>query len=400
MLFSAKDKQIDEIITVLNNIGSGEPGRRTHILSSGKITELAEAINKAVSALEEKINLLEKEKQQALTILNNMVEGVVVVDNDSRIKSLNPSAKRIFNVPSAEVVGRLLLEAFRNNGLSEIAADVLKNGKVVLKELNVVWPEQRVFQVNASPIFEKNIASGCLLVIHDVTEMRKLETMRRDFVANVSHELKTPLTSIKGFVETLLEGAIDDKENNLNFLKIIQNHAQRLDNLVNDLLDLSYVESKEASINKENINLKEISEEMLLSFKSKAKKKNIEVKNELPSDVLVVGDKGKIGQVFTNLIDNAVKFNKENGFVRIYCEEMKDKLKVIVEDSGVGIPRKDLLRIFERFYRVDKARSRELGGTGLGLSIVKHIIELHGGEAGVESVEGSGSKFWFTLLRG
>jgi len=221
--------------------------------------------------------------------------------------------------------------------------------------------------------------------------------MRSDFVANVSHELKTPLTSIKGFVETLLEGALDDKENNRNFLKIIYDHTERLNNLVEDLLSLSHLESKEIILNKKSFNLRQQLEEAISTFKAQLKKNGIEVKNELPISISVTADQDRMEQVFTNLIDNAIKFNKEKGAIRIYIQEVNGKIKVFVEDKGIGIPEKDIPRIFERFYRVDKARSRELGGTGLGLSIVKHIVELHGGNVGVESAEGLGSKFWFTI---
>jgi two-component system, OmpR family, phosphate regulon sensor histidine kinase PhoR len=213
----------------------------------------------------------------------------------------------------------------------------------------------------------------------------------------VSHELKTPLTSIKGFVETLLEGALEDKENSRHFLKIIQDHADRLNNLINDLLELSHIESKEVKLKTSEFNLKELVEEVLLSLKSQRNKKSVEIKNELPVGLSVRADKDKLEQVLTNLIDNAIKFNKEKGNIKIYSKDVNDMVKVFVEDSGAGIPEKDLMRVFERFYRVDKARSRELGGTGLGLSIVKHIVELHGGSTGVESTEGLGSKFWFTL---
>jgi two-component system phosphate regulon sensor histidine kinase PhoR len=254
-----------------------------------------------------------------------------------------------------------------------------------------------VFQANVSPIFEQNKVTGSVTIIHDITEIRRLETMRRDFVANVSHELKTPLTSIKGFVETLLEGAIEDKENSIDFLKIIKNHTDRLNALINDLLDLSHIESKEVTLNNDKFSLSGMAFEVAAGFKSQAKKKGLKIISELPEGLEVLADKGKIEQVFANLISNAIKYNKENGSVRIYSEQMQDRVKIVIEDSGSGIPAKDIPRIFERFYRVDKARSRELGGTGLGLSIVKHIVELHSGTVGVESTEGLGSKFFFTL---
>jgi two-component system phosphate regulon sensor histidine kinase PhoR len=218
-------------------------------------------------------------------------------------------------------------------------------------------------------------------------------------VANVSHELKTPLTSIKGFVETLLEGALDDRQNSLHFLKIIQSHTERLNNLINDLLNLSYLESDKTTLAKEEFNLKELLQEIMPGFKTQLKKKNIEFKDELPEKILVKANREKIEQVFINLLDNAIKFNKEKGSIRIFGEDSGNNLKIVVQDSGIGIPAKDLPRIFERFYRVDKARSRQLGGTGLGLSIVKHIIELHSGKVGVESTEGLGSQFYFYLPR-
>jgi two-component system phosphate regulon sensor histidine kinase PhoR len=202
-----------------------------------------------------------------------------------------------------------------------------------------------------------------------------------------------------GFVETLLEGALEDKEHNRQFLTIIQDHARRLNSLVNDLLDLSSLESKATIMEKTEFDLKELFDGVLSGFTTQIKKKSLCVENVLPAGLSVRADKARMEQVLTNLIDNAVKFNKNKGAVKVYCREEDGGIKITVEDSGIGIPKKDLSRIFERFYRGDKARSRELGGTGLGLSIVKHIIELHGGRAGVESSEGLGSQFWFILPR-
>ena len=346
--------------------------------------------------LSKKAALLEKNNNSIQGIFGNMVEGVIAVDKDTRIISINRSFEKIFGVSKEGAEGRFFLEVIRNNDIAEVINSVLQSGKFISRQLNLIWPIQKVFQANGSPFFEKSQISGCLLVIHDITELRRLETMRKDFIANVSHELKTPLTSIKGFVETLLEGALEDKENSRHFLKIIQEHAERLDNLLNDLLDLSHLESKEITLEKKEVNLKDLVDDVLASFKVQLKKKAIAARNEL-AQLLVKVDKDKIGQVLTNLIDNAIKFNSEKGSIKIYNQDSDDKVKIVVEDSGIGIPAKDIPRIFERFYRVDKARSRELGGTGLGLSIVKHIVELHGGSVGVESTEGLGSKLWFSL---
>lgn len=354
-------------------------------------------LTRSLSEASEKISGLERQNSQIQAIIEGMVEGVIAVAKDTRILSINPRVEKIFGIAKKDAEGRILLEAIRNNDIAEIIDRVLKDGKLVSSELTLVWPIQGTFQVNASPIFEKNKITGCLLVIHDITEIRKLEKIRSDFVANASHELKTPLTSIRGFVETLLEGALDDRENSRNFLEIIQNHTERLNNLINDLLDLSYMESREATVKPQAFMLKELLEEIILGFRSQFKKKAITIKEELPAGLSVNADRDKIGQVFTNLIDNAVKFNRQDGLIRITCEDLGSKVKIVIEDSGAGIPPKDIPRIFERFYRADKARSSELGGTGLGLAIVKHIIELHGGETGVESIEGAGSKFWFTI---
>ncbi len=390
-------KSINRIIQVSRKFSEGDFSRRIMHGSKDEIDELAATLNKMAQDIEDKIKEIRKQNQELSAVLNSMIEGVIVVDKAGYVVSINPTVEKIFGVIKGKVEGKYFLEAIRNNDISEVINDVLRKGESASGEINLVWPVRKIFQINATPIFDNEKVGGCLAVIHDITEIRMLETIRSDFVANVSHELKTPLTSIKGFVETLLESALDDKENNRNFLRIIQDHAERLNNLVNDLLSLSHLESKDITLNKQDFDLRRKAEEVILGFSSQLKKKGIEVKNELPAELSVKADKERVGQVLTNLLDNAIKFNKERGSVRLYSQKSDGKLKVVVEDSGIGIPEKDIPRIFERFYRVDKARSRELGGTGLGLSIVKHIVELHGGSVGVESTEGFGSKFWFTL---
>ena len=359
--------------------------------------EIQRKIDSAVAGLNLRIQGLEKQSSQLRAILNSMTEGVIAVDRHANIISVNPAIEQIFGVSKSESEGRLLLEVIKNNDIFDIASGVLSSAQNASKELNLVWPVQRVFQVNAVPLFEADAVSGCLLVIHDITEIRKLEAIRRDFVANVSHELKTPLTSINGFVETLLEGALEDKENSRHFLEIVKEHTQRLNSLINDLLELSYVESGHSGLELEKVRLSEFTDKILSGFRSQLKKKTILTENIIPPELLIKADKNRLEQVLVNLIDNAIKFNRDRGFIRISSQDLNDKIKVIIEDSGPGIPEKDISRIFERFYRVDKARSRELGGTGLGLSIVKHIVELHAGMVGVDSIEGAGSKFWFTL---
>lgn len=397
LLTQAIIKPINKIIHISRKFSSGDFSHKILLDSKDEIGELADTLNMMADSLEDKIKKVEIKNQQLKAILESMVEGIIVTEKSGHIISLNPTVEKIFNISEQDAEGKLFLEIIRNNDIADIINYVLENGKFKSCELSLVWPVQRIFEINATPIFEKNSVSGCLLVIHDITQIRRLETMRKDFVANVSHELKTPLTSIKGFVETLLEGALEDKENSRHFLQIIQDHANQLDNLVSDLLDLSHLESQEIKLETQSFDLKGLTDDILAGFKSQLKRKSIKAENILSGGLIVKADKNKIGQVLTNLIDNAIKFNQEKGSVKIYSQDLDDKIKIFVEDSGIGVPEKDIPRIFERFYRVNKARSRELGGTGLGLSIVKHTIELHGGNVGVESTEGFGSKFWFTL---
>jgi two-component system phosphate regulon sensor histidine kinase PhoR len=390
-------KPIKRMIQVSRKFSGGDFSRRILRPSRDEIGELAVTLNNMAQEIENKIKEIKTQNQKLSAIFNSMIEGVIVIAKTGHIVSINSTIEKIFSVTKDTVEGKIFLEAIRNNDIAEVINAVLNKGGLLSKEITLVYPVHRIFEVSAAPIFDNDAISGCLVVIHDITEIRRLETVRSDFVANVSHELKTPLTSIKGFVETLLEGALDDKENNRNFLKIIQDHAERLNNLVEDLLSLSHLESKEITLNKKNFNLRQQLEDVISGFKSQIKKKNIDIKNELSANIAVTADKDRIEHVFINLLDNAIKFNKERGAIQIFSQQINGGIKVIVEDSGIGIPEKDIPRIFERFYRVDKARSRELGGTGLGLSIVKHIVELHGGSVGVESTEGFGSKFWFIL---
>jgi two-component system phosphate regulon sensor histidine kinase PhoR len=338
-------------------------------------------LNKALEDISLKLADMEKHNSSMRAIIRSMAEGVILVDISTKILAINRSAETIFGILKKDTEGKLLLEAIRNSDIADLADSALKGGRFVSREITLALPVAAIFIVNVSPIFEDGRTAGCVLVIHDITELRRLEIVRRDFVANVSHELKTPLTSIKGFIETLLESALEDSQNSRNFLKIIADHVNRLDELISDLLSLSYLESGQAGLKKESFAMKPLTEKILSGFKSQMTKKNIKIENVLPASLLVNADKDKISQVLANLIDNAIKFNNEKGIIKIYSEPSKEGVKITVEDSGIGMPSKDIPRIFERFYRVDKARSRELGGTGLGL----------------ESTEGLGSKFWFTL---
>ncbi len=388
---------IKKMIDASRRFSTGDLGYRILRYPKDELGELAMTLNAMARVLENKMKEAESQNQKLAAIFSGMIEGVIVVDGSARIVSMNPAVEKLFGVTSRETEGRLFLESIRNNDINNIICMALKNGRTASGELDLVHPVRKIFQINATPIFANDSINGALVVIHDITELKRLEKVRSDFVANVSHELKTPLTSIKGFAETLLDGALDDRENNRNFIKIIETHATRLNSLVDDLLSLSRLESDAISLHREKFELKNEIEQIILGFGSQLAEKNVNIYYDLLPQLSITADRQRICQVLTNLIDNAIKFNKPGGSVKILGETADGAIRITVEDTGAGIPEKDLTRVFERFYRVDKARSRDLGGTGLGLSIVRHIVELHGGTVGVDSTEGLGSRFWFTI---
>jgi len=390
-------RPFEKIVYASKKFAAGDFSYRIHKDFSGEMGKLAETLNSMAASVEENLRRVEAQSQQLSAAFANMAEGVLVTAADSRVTALNPAMERIFSVKASDSVSRPLIEVVPNAGLSGICSRALAGGAPVSEEIVLTTPVRGIFSVNASPIFSGGAVAGCLMVVHDITELRHLEAKRRDFVANVSHELKTPLTAIRGYVETLLDGALDDRAHAMEFLGVIGQQARRLDNIVNDLLKLSSLESCVVEVNKEEVRLKDLADSLIVGLASIFKAKNTAVSNRIPEGLVVKADPEKLGQVFINLLDNAVKFSPAGTGIELSAEELTGAVKVLVKDSGIGIPQEHLARVFERFYRADKARSREMGGTGLGLSIVKHVVELHGGSVGVESAEGRGSAFWFTL---
>ncbi len=397
-IVSAKTIQpIKRMIQVSRKFAEGDFSRAIPQDSRDEIGELAATLNKMANDLESKIYEIQTQNQHLEAIFSSMIEGVIVVNGSGQVISINSAVEKIFAITHKQGERCPLLEIIRNNDIFEIMNKALITGNVFSKDLSLNYPVKKIFRISASPVFEKGVVSGCLVVIHDITEIRRLETMRRDFVANVSHELKTPLTSIKGYVEALLDGALEDKEHSRQFLKIVSEHAERLGQLINDLLDLSAIESQEVALNMTTFDLKGLVQKVLSNFQTQIGKQGLNIIDELSKDLMITADRARMEQVLTNLIDNAIKFNKPGGSIKFSGRKIENKIEIVVEDSGIGIPATDVPRIFERFYRVDKARSRELGGTGLGLSIVKHIIEQHHGIVEVESSVGFGSRFLFTI---
>jgi two-component system phosphate regulon sensor histidine kinase PhoR len=336
-------------------------------------------------------------KTQQQVLFNSMLEGLLLLDRNRKIYLANRAFKKLFGLKT-ELRGKTILEALRLHELAELVNRVEAQGQVFDYELKLPELSERWLQVNAAAIFNSaGEREGTILVFHDLTRLKQLERTREEFVANVSHELRTPLSLIKGYVETLLDGARNNPEVAERFLKIIERNAQRLDLLIQDLLTISALESGRVKLNLQPVALRPLVEKIFNDLKPPADNKHIALVNKLP-ELAATADANRIDQVLANLVDNAIKYGRAQGTVIVGGQKTDDnKIQIYVQDDGPGIPPESLDRVFERFYRVDKARSREQGGTGLGLSIVKHIVQNHGGAVWVKSELGKGATFFFTL---
>lgn len=332
-------------------------------------------------------------RQDAL--FDSMIEGVLVLDESRRVQFANRAFAHIFNT-NGILRGQALLEAVRVHEVAEIVQRAIAEGRVIDHELEL--PADRWLQVNAAALTTVDRRRlGVILVFHDLTRLKKLERTREEFVANVSHELRTPLSLIKGYTETLLDGAKNDPEVATRFLQTIERNSGRLQLLIEDLLTISQLESGRVSLNLQPLVLSAVVEKVFGDFRERAARKAIRLSHE-SCEIKVIADEVRLQQVLGNLVDNAIKYGRPGGAVTVSAGGTGgDKVEVAVRDNGPGIPTEALSRVFERFYRVDKARSRDAGGTGLGLAIVKHIIQSHGGEVWAMSEIGSGTKFFFTL---
>jgi len=372
-----------------------------------ELSALADSMNQTAARLDLEIRMLSGERNRSSAILRSMVEGVAVIDADERLVFYNRAFSEIFGVQDAE--GRPLIEVVRNAELVGLIRKALRGDEGLQNDISMGIVQMQNFSVTAAPVkaldpagAEHDLAkakpSGAVVVLHDVTELRRLERVRQDFVANVSHEFKTPLTAIQGFAETLLGGALDDPTNNRRFLDIIRNHAIRLARLTNDLLKLARIEAGKLEVEFFPVGLIELIEGCAETTLMKASRKQITLEIEVPPGLPAVqGDASLLRDVLQNLLDNAIQYTPAGGRVHVTAEAKGREAVIAVSDTGIGIPTSDRERIFERFYRVDAARSREAGGTGLGLSIAKHIVEAHNGRLWVDSVIGEGSKFSFSI---
>jgi len=373
-----------------------------------ELSDLADSLNQTAARLDREIRLLSGERNRSSAILRSMVEGVAVIDAEERLVFYNRAFSEILNVDPASAEGRPLIEVVRNSELVGLIRRALHGAEGLQSDITMGITQTQSFSITAAPVKALDASasggapqgkpSGAVVVLHDVTELRRLERVRQDFVANVSHEFKTPLTAIQGFAETLLAGALDDPENNRRFLEIIRNHAIRLARLTNDLLKLARIEAGKMELEFSSVSLLELIEACTETTLLKANRKEITLEISVPPQLPAVrGDAALLRDVLQNLLDNAIQYTPARGHISVVAAAGPREAVVTVADTGIGIPLADSERIFERFYRVDAARSREAGGTGLGLSIAKHIIEAHGGKLWVESTVGQGSKFSFSL---
>lgn len=395
-------KSIGEITDFSKDVAAGNVKRRLFLKEKGELGELGKNISNMAQELSARLKQSEEEKRKIETILRNMSDGLILTDTKGVILLSNAAIKNLFGI-QLDIEGKTLMEALRNAELMEIIESVVKRRERILREIEITRTGELYLMATATPFYsstpEKDL-SGVVLTFHDITRLRKLEEIRKDFVANVSHEIKTPITAIKGFAETLLEGALDDRENAQKFLETIKNHSERLNSLVSDLLTLSRIELGDIQIEKKSVNLNEVIDSVCTTLGEKACKKGLYLKEELSSEFDdIQADRDRLIQILLNLIDNGIKFTEEGGItVKVKSEKLKgegqeerDFVEISVEDTGIGIPKKHLARLGERFYRVDRARSRELGGTGLGLAIVKHLVNALGWEMKIESTEGRGT---------
>lgn len=352
----------------------------------------------AEESLRQQREIFARSQAQQQTLFNSMIEGVLLLDAQGRVLLVNESLRQLLGF-SEEIRGKTLAQALRMPALNALAEE-LKSGKSIFdSEIAMSSNPPRFLQVNAAVVMEKGTEAGQLFVLRDVTRIKQLESIRRDFVANVSHELRTPLCLIRGFSETLLDGAKDDPELTTRFLQKIDKQSHRLLFLIEDLLSISQLESGQISLNLHEVNLREVAQRVLDDLSQRAAERETVIENRIPSFIQVKADADRIQQVFFNLTENAIKYGKPKGIVTLAAKPIENRIEVSVSDDGPGIPPEARNRIFERFYRVDRARSRETGGTGLGLSIVKHIVQAHGGEVWVKSEMQQGAIFYFTIPR-
>jgi two-component system phosphate regulon sensor histidine kinase PhoR len=398
-------RRLERIGRFARAVAAGDFSIRLPAGERGGLGLLEEALNEMGERLARSFQAMREESERVQGILRAMIEGVVVIARTGEVILINQHAEELFDLPEgSDHRGRHLIEMCRDPELQELLRETIATGvQKPMRELMLAGGERRHLSVSVSPLGEAPVEPfGFVLVFHDITELKRLEAMRRDFVANVSHELRTPLTAIRGYAETLLFGALEDRRRARQFLAVIDRHAERLSRLIDDLLALSDLELGKTPLKREAVQLESLVDEAIEVLGEKAARGRVTLTKAIPADLpLLVVDGDRLQQVLINLTDNAVKYTPVGGRVTISAQVAGNGpapvVDVEVSDTGIGIPAEDLPRLTERFYRVDKARSRELGGTGLGLAIVKHIVQAHGGRLHIASRLNVGTTVRFSV---
>ncbi|WP_249871113.1 two-component system histidine kinase PnpS [Oceanobacillus saliphilus] len=387
VLYNKYVKPLSKATSTIDEIAKGNYSARFHSSASDEIAELSLKINSLARNMSE-ISMQEQiQSKQLSTIIDNMQSGLVLIDEKGYIHVVNRKFISMFGKTVKDYRGYLYYDVLDEEKFHKTVQKTFLYERNIKESFTHRSGMNKIYlEIIGAPIFnERKVLKGAVLVLYDITELKKLEKTRKDFVANVSHELRTPITSIKGFSETLLEAGMNDEETTKEFLNIIYNESNRLQLLVEDLLSLSRLEREDFRLVLNKFKAGELVEEVIPAFRINAEQKGLKFSVEVDNEMTMKVDKERIKQVIVNLLDNAIQYTSENGTVEFYLGHVENYIHIKVADTGIGIEQKAISRIFERFYRIDKARSRNTGGTGLGLAIVKHIVEVHGGKIEVES---------------
>ena len=383
----------------VSSVAAGDLGKRVAAPGIADFALLAESFNAMADEVRRRVEEMDSERKKLEAILGNVSSGILVVDAENRVLLLNPAAEAVLGVGAADAVGRRLIEVFPDTEL-EGAVILAGKGEVVEKELELFYPRRMTLRLKSLPVRTADGRVGATVsTLEDITPLKRVDRIRQDFVANVSHELRTPVATVRALTESLLGGALESRETAERFLRDLDRETARLSQLVEDLLALSRLEAGETVLRVEELSLLGVVEDRLERKSKLAAKYGVHLDLDVEPGIAVEADGGLLATLLDNLLDNAIKYNRPGGRVVVAARREGEDVLIEVRDTGVGIPREELPRIFERFYRVDRARSRETGGTGLGLSIVKHIAELHGGGVSVESEVGAGSAFFVRIPR-
>ncbi|WP_151735500.1 two-component system histidine kinase PnpS [Paenibacillus tengchongensis] len=399
---SSMTSPLEQITRVARRITDLDYDARVTVQRKDEVGQLAFAINAMADSLQAQLKTIRDNEDLLQSVLDNMTGGIVMINAEEEIALLNRAAEKLLDVQNSEMAGRSYKELKHHYEINRLIEEGVLGREPVHDERSIYNPNERIVRLDGVPMMQDGSYRGMLFLLQEVTEIRRLEKMRSEFVANVSHELKTPVAAVKGFAETLLGGGVTDEKTARSFLQIIYDENERLNRLIGDILDLSKIESKRVQLECSPVHLIDFMNSVLETLSKVAEKKNISISVDVPEELFIEGDEDKLRQIFINLLSNAINYTHEGGFVKVTGKtgQKADGTETVlftVTDTGIGIPRKDLPRIFERFYRVDKARSRSSGGTGLGLSIVKHLVDMHRGSITVESDLGLGSSFIIEL---